>query len=79
MKIHLVHAHPEPRSYVVAMKEVLVDEFSVGGHCVTESDLYAMGFDPVISASAFRSRARPGLSRLLARATSCLRSRDPCA
>ena len=47
MKIFLVHAHPEPRSFNGAMLQVarrtLLDE----GHTVAVSDLYTMGFHPV--------------------------------
>lgn len=58
MQVHLVHAHPEPRSFVAAMRDVLRAAFEARGDEVTVSDLYAMGFDPVASAGDFRSRAR---------------------
>ena len=58
MQVHLVHAHPEPRSFVAAMRDVLRDAFEARGDAVTVSDLYAMGFDPVASAADFRARAR---------------------
>ena len=59
MKVHLVHAHPEPRSFTAAMRDVIVDELSAMGHQVTLSDLYALGFDPVVSDRDFHSRSKP--------------------
>lgn len=59
MHVHVVHAHPEPRSFVAAMRDVIVTEFTAGGHTVTVSDLYAMGFDPVASAADFTERSDP--------------------
>jgi NAD(P)H dehydrogenase (quinone) len=58
MRIHLVHAHPEPRSFVSAMRDVIVNEFIDMGATVTVSDLYQMGFNPVLSAGDFGSRKR---------------------
>ncbi len=58
MQVHLVHAHPEPRSFVAAMRDVLRAAFEARDDEVTVSNLYAMGFDPVASAADFRPRAR---------------------
>ncbi len=59
MRVHLVHAHPEPRSYVAAMRDVVLDEPRCRGDDVTVSDLYATGFNPVLSAADFCARRRP--------------------
>ena len=59
MRVHVVHAHPEPRSFVAAMRDVIVDEFRSSSHEVTVSDLYAMGFNPVASAADFTERSDP--------------------
>ncbi len=59
MHVHLVHAHPEPRSFVAAMRDVIVTELTAAGHTVGVSDLYAMRFDPVLSERDFTSRANP--------------------
>ena len=59
MRVHLVHAHPEPASFVAAMRDTVTDELSRQGATVTVSDLYAMGFDPVASADDFTERADP--------------------
>ncbi|MBR0911647.1 NAD(P)H-dependent oxidoreductase [Bradyrhizobium japonicum] len=56
MRVHLVHAHPEPRSFVSAMRDVIANEFIDMGATVTVSDLYQMGFNPVLSARDFESR-----------------------
>ena len=59
MRVHLVHAHPEPASFVAAMRDVICEELSLQGDRVTVSDLYAEGFNPVLSASDFGVRRRP--------------------
>lgn len=59
MKVHLVHAHPEPRSFTAAMRDVVIEELRATGHMVTHSDLYAIGFDPVLSDRDFCSRTKP--------------------
>lgn len=56
MKALIVHAHPEPRSFTAAMKDVAVDELAAQGHSVEVSDLYAMKFDPVAKGSDFPAR-----------------------
>ena len=56
MRVHLVHAHPEPASFVAAMRDTVVEGFRARGDEVAVSDLYAMGFDPVVSASDFTVR-----------------------
>lgn len=60
MRVHLVHAHPEPRSFVSAMRDTMRDAFETCGDTVTVSDLYAAGFNPVLSAADFGDRERPG-------------------
>ena len=59
MRVHLVHAHPEPASFVAAMRDVIVEELGSRGDTVTVSDLYAMRFDPVASAADFARRSDP--------------------
>jgi len=60
MRVHLVHTHPEPRSFAAAMRDVVQEAFEARGDAVTVSDLYAMGFNPVPSAADFEARERPG-------------------
>jgi NAD(P)H dehydrogenase (quinone) len=47
MRVFIVHAHHEPKSFNGAMTEVAIAALRGAGHEVEVSDLYAMGFDPV--------------------------------
>ena len=47
MRVFIVHAHPEPKSFNGAMTQIAVDALSNAGHQVVVSDLYAMQFNPV--------------------------------
>ena len=60
MHVHLIHAHPEQDSFVTAMSNLVVAEMTAMGATVTVSDLYAMGFNPVLSAADFGQRRDPG-------------------
>ena len=53
MKAHIVHTHPEPASFTAAMRDVAHETLAANGYSVTVSDLYAMGFDPLISRADF--------------------------
>lgn len=55
VKVHLVHTHPETDSFVAGMRDAMLDAFAERGDEVTLSDLYAMRFNPVISAADFGS------------------------
>lgn len=59
MHIHLVHAHPEPKSFTAAMRDTIMETSVAEGHTVTLSDLYAMNFNPVLSADDFTERRDP--------------------
>lgn len=56
MIVHVIHAHPQSDSFVAAMCTAIVDELKGQGAQVTVSDLYAMGFNPVLSAEDFTER-----------------------
>ncbi|WP_045458156.1 NAD(P)H-dependent oxidoreductase [Caballeronia cordobensis] len=56
-RIHLVHAHPEPRSFCSAMAREAERVLKSRGDEVSFSDLYALDFDPVARASEFAERA----------------------
>jgi NAD(P)H dehydrogenase (quinone) len=47
MRVFIVHAHHEPKSFNGAMTREATAALSAAGHEVVVSDLYAMGFDPV--------------------------------
>ena len=47
MRVFIVHAHPEPRSFSGAMTRAATEALVGAGHEVVVSDLYAMRFEPV--------------------------------
>jgi NAD(P)H dehydrogenase (quinone) len=53
MRIFIVHAHPEPKSFNGAMTRAAKDALRAAGHEVEVSDLYAMAFNSVSSRSNF--------------------------
>ncbi|SKD04348.1 NAD(P)H dehydrogenase (quinone) [Burkholderia sp. CF099] len=57
MRVLIVHAHPEPKSFSSALKNTAVKVLHECGHEVQVSDLYAMGFNPVASVDDFKKRA----------------------
>jgi len=59
MNVLIVYAHPEPRSFGRSLLERSVETLSACGHEVRVSDLYAIGFEPVASASDFTERRFP--------------------
>ena len=59
MKVLLVFAHPEPKSFNGDMRDVAVHTLTAAGHQVTVSDLYAGHFDPVAGAHDVTARLNP--------------------
>lgn len=59
MRVLIVHAHPEPRSFNSALKDTAVATLGAQGHEVQVSDLYAMGFKAVPDADDFVVRLDP--------------------
>jgi NAD(P)H dehydrogenase (quinone) len=59
MKVLIVHAHPEPKSFTAALRDQAVATLEAQGHEVRVSDLYAMNWNPVASADDFSSRENP--------------------
>lgn len=49
----IVHAHPEPRSFSAAQARAAAEQLSTDGLGVTLLDLYAEGWDPVLSRDQF--------------------------
>lgn len=58
MKILIVHAHPEPRSFCSVLSRFAHDTLMEQGHEVMCSDLYGQGFNPVASAADFSQRGQ---------------------
>lgn len=59
MRVLLVTATLDSRSFNAAMQETALDALAAAGHEVRVSDLYAMGFDPVPRASDFADPGNP--------------------
>lgn len=57
MRVLIVHAHPEPKSFTGAMKETAIRVLSEAGHEVMVSDLYAMKWKAVADEQDFRQRS----------------------
>ena len=49
MKVHIVFAHMESKSFNAAILDVATKTLEDQGHTVTVADLYKMKFNPVIS------------------------------
>ncbi|HEY3364132.1 MAG TPA: NAD(P)H-dependent oxidoreductase [Symbiobacteriaceae bacterium] len=54
MHVFIVYAHPEPKSFNGAMKDLAISELTSLGHQVKVSDLYAMNFRAVASRDDFQ-------------------------
>lgn len=49
MRVLVLYAHPNPESYGAALHRAVVASLREAGHEVDDCDLYAEGFDPVLS------------------------------
>jgi NAD(P)H dehydrogenase (quinone) len=49
VKTLVVHCHPDPASFSTALYRAACDALRRGGHDLRQIDLYADGFDPVLS------------------------------
>jgi NAD(P)H dehydrogenase (quinone) len=59
MRIFIVHAHPEPKSFNGAMTQAASEALRDAGHDVVISDLYAMNFNPVSDRGNFLTVENP--------------------
>lgn len=59
MNVFVVYAHPEARSFNAALLAQAQVTLTASGHKVEVSDLYAMGFDPVVRETDFKDHV-PG-------------------
>ncbi|MGN1109164.1 MAG: NAD(P)H-dependent oxidoreductase [Oscillospiraceae bacterium] len=57
MNVLIVYCHPSSNSFTYQVKEAFVKGASDGGNHVEISDLYAIGFDPVMSPQEYRREA----------------------
>lgn len=65
MKVFIVYAHHEPRSFNALLRERAVASLTASGHEVRVSDLYAQGFDPVAGPRDLGAAAGEGPVNLL--------------
>lgn len=49
MRILVIYCHPNPHSFAAAAHQAVLEALAAGGHQVTDVDLYAEKFDPVMS------------------------------
>lgn len=49
MRVLVLYAHPDPESFGAALHACVVKSLAEAGHEVDDCDLYAEGFDPVLS------------------------------
>ncbi|KAJ8101615.1 flavoprotein-like protein [Lipomyces tetrasporus] len=66
MKVLLVFAHPEPRSFNGALRDIAVEELKAQGHEVQVSDLYSMNWKSQIDRSDFPTVAPDSLLKVSA-------------
>ncbi|MBO6893675.1 MAG: NAD(P)H-dependent oxidoreductase [Roseibium sp.] len=60
MRILVVYSHPCEESFNAAICKTVVDTLTAAGHEVRLTDLYAEGFDPVLSTEERRAYLLPG-------------------
>lgn len=76
VKALVVYVHPVPDSFVAAMRSTIVEALDASGHSVDLADLYADGFDPLITAREMQQHAltvadRPFVSEWSNRLRAC--------
>lgn len=54
MRVLVLHAHPDPESFSAELYRDAVSVLTLAGHDVAALDLYARGFDPVLSREEWR-------------------------
>ncbi len=67
MRALVVYCHPDPNSLVAAARDRALAGLASAGHEVRVNDLYADGFEPVMSASERLTHKEPGVSPALER------------
>lgn len=63
MRVLVIYAHPDPDSLNGAIHREILTALPAAGHEVDDIDLYADGFDPVLSAEERRDYFEPDLNR----------------
>lgn len=60
MRVHVVYAHPSSASFASAARDCVVRALVTQGHEVDELDLYAAGFDPVLTPAQWAAHVQGG-------------------
>ncbi len=60
MRTLVVHCHPDPESFTAAVRDRAIDALRQRGDEVRLTDLYAMGFNPVLSEREQARHLEPG-------------------
>ncbi|MDB5483206.1 MAG: dehydrogenase [Caulobacteraceae bacterium] len=60
MRVHVVFAHPSSASFAGAVRDRVVRALIARGHEVDELDLYAAGFDPVLTPGEWTAHVQGG-------------------
>jgi putative NADPH-quinone reductase len=50
MRVLVIYCHPRPDSFSAALRDAVTEGLTASGHVLELRDLYAEGFDPVLSA-----------------------------
>lgn len=72
-RVLVVHCHPDGESFVAAVRDRLLAGLRAAGAEVRVEDLYADGFDPLLSADEHRSHLTPSVAPDLGRYADDLR------
>ena len=64
MKVLLVYAHPEAKSFNGSMRDLAVETLADAGHEVVVSDLYGLGFNAVAGPADVVTRKNEGVFNL---------------
>jgi len=64
MKVLLVYAHPEPKSFNGSLRDLAVETLRASGHEVEITDLYATGFNAIAGPDDISVRANPEVFNL---------------
>lgn len=63
MRVLVLYAHPDDESFQAALHRTIVDELQGAGHEVDDCDLYAEGFNPILSRDERRGYHDPDSNR----------------
>jgi NAD(P)H dehydrogenase (quinone) len=62
MKALVVYCHPNPASFNAAVRDAVIETLGAAGHEIRLADLYAIGFNPVMSQTDREEYHTPGLN-----------------